>query len=89
MAKDEGDGLRDYEDRLGAGSTKAPDAVADMGRHYFRYALYPHANGPQLGGVIPEAAAFNQPLTVTATAAGTVPPLASTPSRTGCATSTG
>ena len=43
-------------------SPKAPDPVADMGRHRFRYALYPHAGGPQQGGVIPEAAFFNQPL---------------------------
>ena len=33
-----------------------------MGEHHFRYALFPHASGPQAGGVIPEAAAFNQPL---------------------------
>ena len=50
-------------------SPKAPDAFADMGKHYFRYALYPHANGPQLGGVIPEAAAFNHPLRVSSTSA--------------------
>lgn len=48
---------------------KDPDPEADMGTHRFRYALYPHAGGPQLGGVIPEAAAFNQPLQVWATAA--------------------
>ena len=48
---------------------KAPDPVADMGKHHFRYALYPHANGPQLGGVIPAAAAFNQPLRASATTA--------------------
>ena len=41
---------------------KTPDADADMGKHHFRYALYPHENGSQLGGVISEAAAFNQPL---------------------------
>ena len=41
---------------------KSPDAFADMGKHHFRYALYPHAGGPQQGGVIPEAAFFNQPL---------------------------
>ena len=33
-----------------------------MGQHHFRYALFPHAYGPQLGGVVPEAAAFNQSL---------------------------
>lgn len=43
---------------------KVPDDTADMGRHRFRYALFPHAHGPQLGGVIPEAAAFNQPLQI-------------------------
>jgi alpha-mannosidase len=41
---------------------KSPDPSADMGRHHFRYALYPHTGGPQAGGVIPAAAAFNQPL---------------------------
>ena len=45
-------------------SPKTPDATADMGRHRFRYALFPHEGGPQMGGVIPEAAAFNQPLQV-------------------------
>jgi alpha-mannosidase len=41
---------------------KMPDPLADMGQHHFRYALYPHQGGPQSGGVIPAAAAFNQPL---------------------------
>ena len=48
---------------------KSPDAFADMGEHRFRYALFPHKDGPQLGGVVPEAAAFNQPLSVSTTAA--------------------
>jgi alpha-mannosidase len=48
---------------------KTPDAGADMGKHHFRYALYPHENGPQLGSVISEAAAFNQPLQALATTA--------------------
>jgi len=48
---------------------KSPDALADMGKHHFRYAIYPHASGPQMGGVISEAAAFNQPLRVSATSA--------------------
>jgi alpha-mannosidase len=48
---------------------KSPDAHADMGRHHFRYALFPHAHGPQLGGVVPEAAAFNQPFQVFRTSA--------------------
>jgi alpha-mannosidase len=48
---------------------KAPDEHADMGTHRFRYALFPHAGGPQAGGVIPEAAAFNQPLQVFPTSA--------------------
>jgi alpha-mannosidase len=46
---------------------KSPDPIADMGKHRFRYALFPHAHGPQLGGVISAAAAFNQPLRVLAT----------------------
>jgi alpha-mannosidase len=48
---------------------KTPDAFADMGKHHFRYALYPHESGPQMGGVISEAAAFNQPLHIFATSA--------------------
>jgi len=48
---------------------KSPDPLADMGNHAFRYALLPHQSGPQNGGVIPEAAAFNQPLQLFATAA--------------------
>jgi alpha-mannosidase len=47
-------------------SPKSPDPKADMGRHHFRYALLPHEGGPQAGGVIPAAAAFNQPLRVQA-----------------------
>lgn len=39
-----------------------PDPYADRGLHEFRYGLLPHAGGPQLGGVISAAAAFNQPL---------------------------
>jgi alpha-mannosidase len=39
-----------------------PDPYADRGSHTFRYGLFPHSGGPQLGGVIPAAAAFNQPL---------------------------
>ena len=50
-------------------SPKAPDPTADMGEHRFRYALFPHEGGPQNGGVIPEAATFNQPLRVFATSA--------------------
>jgi alpha-mannosidase len=49
-------------------ASKSPDAHADMGTHRFRYALLPHAGGPQPGGVIPAAAAFNQPLRVFETA---------------------
>jgi alpha-mannosidase len=48
---------------------KTPDAFADMGEHRFRYAIFPHEDGPQLGGVIAEAAAFNQPLRVSSTSA--------------------
>lgn len=52
-------------------STKLPDHSADMGKHHFRYALYPHEDGPQLGGVIAEAAAFNQPLQIFSSSAET------------------
>ena len=50
-------------------SPKSPDPTADMGEHRFRYALFPHEGGPQNGGVIPEAAAFNQPLRIFASSA--------------------
>jgi len=53
-------------------SPKSPDPIADMGEHHFRYALFPHSGSPQTGGVIPEAAAFNQPLRVFNTSAGPV-----------------
>jgi len=43
---------------------KFPDPGADMGSHRFRYAVFPHAGGPQEAGVGREAAAFNQPLEV-------------------------
>jgi alpha-mannosidase len=46
---------------------KYPDQSADIGEHRFRYALFPHENSPQLGGVISEAAAFNQPLQIALT----------------------
>jgi alpha-mannosidase len=41
---------------------KHPDPNADQGEHDFRYALFPHIGGPQLGGVIEEASRFNVPL---------------------------
>ncbi len=50
-------------------SPKWPDPQADMCKHWFRYALYPHAGGPQTGGVVREAMCFNQPLTATACSA--------------------
>jgi alpha-mannosidase len=43
-------------------SPKSPDPEADMGRHEFAYALYPHADGWRGGGVLREAALFNAPL---------------------------
>ncbi len=39
-----------------------PDPVADWGRHEFSYALFPHEGDFRAGGVVEEAAAFNQPL---------------------------
>ena len=50
-------------------SPKNPDPVADMGRHQFRYALWPHAGDFRTGGVIPAARAFNVPLRLQSTAA--------------------
>ncbi|KAI5790319.1 glycosyl hydrolases family 38 N-terminal domain-containing protein [Geopyxis carbonaria] len=44
-------------------SPKAPDAHADMGRHSFRYAMYPHA-GYVSESTIYTAADFNNPLQV-------------------------
>jgi alpha-mannosidase len=41
---------------------KSPDPEADMGRHDFAYALYPHAGGWREGGVVAEARRFNAPL---------------------------
>jgi alpha-mannosidase len=41
---------------------KMPDAIADMGLHRFRYAVYPHEGGWQDGGVVAEALDFNVPM---------------------------
>lgn len=42
----------------------SPDPTADQGDHIFRYALLPHAGGPQIGGVIEEGYRLNVPLLV-------------------------
>jgi alpha-mannosidase len=47
-------------------SPKSPDPDADMGKHVFAYALYPHAGGWRDGGVLAEAIRFNAPLRWTA-----------------------
>jgi len=41
---------------------KSPDPEADMGRHEFAYALFPHAGGWREGGVVAEGRRFNAPL---------------------------
>jgi alpha-mannosidase len=41
---------------------KSPDPDADMGRHVFAYALFPHAGGWREGGVLAEARRFNAPI---------------------------
>jgi alpha-mannosidase len=41
---------------------KSPDPNADMGRHEFAYALFPHAGGWREGGVVREGILFNAPL---------------------------
>ena len=43
-------------------SPKSPDPDADLGRHELAYAVLPHAGGWREGGVVAEAARFNQPL---------------------------
>ncbi len=43
-------------------SPKDPDPDADMGTHYFSYALVPHALSPQLSAIWWQAARFNQSL---------------------------
>ena len=46
-------------------SPKSPDPNADIGRHTFAYALFPHAGGWRDGGVVAEAARFNAPFRLT------------------------
>lgn len=43
-------------------SPKSPDPEADMGRHEFAYALFPHVGGWREAGVVAEAARFDRPL---------------------------
>jgi alpha-mannosidase len=42
--------------------TMSPDATADLGKHSFRYALYPHAADWRRGGTVAQALRFNRPL---------------------------
>ena len=51
---------------------KMPDPVADMGRHRFRYAIYPHEGRWQDGGVVAEALDLNVPFAWSAVAVDTV-----------------
>ncbi len=39
-----------------------PDPTADIGKHAFSYAVFPHAGGWREAGTVAEAAAFNMPL---------------------------
>jgi alpha-mannosidase len=48
-------------------STKAPDPVADIGKHTFSYALLSHPGSFHEAGVIQQGYTFNQPLFVSAT----------------------
>jgi alpha-mannosidase len=50
---------------------KSPDPEADMGRHEFAYALFPHAGGWREAGVVAEATRFNVPLRLGASVPGT------------------
>jgi alpha-mannosidase len=45
-------------------SPKSPDPEADMGEHFFKYALLPHQGSFRDGGVIDEGYRFNVPLLV-------------------------
>lgn len=45
----------------------SPDPNADLGHHEFRYAIYPHLYGPELGGVVAESQRFNVPLIISTT----------------------
>jgi alpha-mannosidase len=47
----------------------APDPEADRGHHIFRYALLPHAGGPQTAGITEEGYCFNMPLHIFPTTA--------------------
>jgi alpha-mannosidase len=50
---------------------KHPDEHADMGRHRFSYAIFPHAGGWREAGTVAEAARFNSPILF---APGTIAP---------------
>ena len=41
---------------------KYPDSTADMGRHRFQYAVYPHRGGWQDAGVVAQGFDFNVPM---------------------------
>jgi alpha-mannosidase len=41
---------------------KWPDSTADIGRHAFRYAVYPHAGDWRAAGTVRRGIEFNQPL---------------------------
>jgi alpha-mannosidase len=43
-------------------ATKSPDPEADMGRHEFAYALFPHAGGWREAGLVAEGMRFNAPI---------------------------
>ncbi|MDD5200980.1 MAG: glycoside hydrolase family 38 C-terminal domain-containing protein [Terrimicrobiaceae bacterium] len=40
---------------------ESPDPTADLGRHFFRFALFPHAGSLQEAGVVRRASEFNNP----------------------------
>jgi alpha-mannosidase len=43
-------------------SPKAPDPSADLGRHQFAFAVFPHRGDWRQGGVVAQALRFNQPV---------------------------
>lgn len=55
-------------------SPKYPDPNADMGQHYFAFAIMPHEGGWQDGDVVPEGYCFNNPILFTAGGGTPEPP---------------
>ncbi|MGD0142467.1 MAG: glycoside hydrolase family 38 C-terminal domain-containing protein [Rhizomicrobium sp.] len=58
-------GYSTFESTMGLSlvrGTVSPDPNADIGRHRFRYALFPHAGDWRQAGTVGQAARFNRPI---------------------------